>query len=375
MSVIRVEEIEELEGGLMRVRIGPQHPISGQGTIIVTTDGEIVYEIDVDIGYSHRGIEKILENRTYLQGIVPMERMVMLDTSHVDMAYVRAIEELLGIEAPPRAQYIRTIILEMNRIISHTYALGLLAESTGWFPAFFLWTTGDREPFLELMEMLTGARWSYSFIIPGGVRADLPSGFKEKALKAIEYFRERLDVYMDAWMENALFEVRTRGVGVIPSSKAIEWGAAGPNLRASGVRYDTRKNEPYAAYGELDFKIAVETAGDAYARGAVRIQEMYISLDIIQQALENMPSGPIKVNVPQRVPPGEVYSRVESARGELGVYLVSDGTDKPYRVKISAPSFRNFFLLEMLPTIQEIKFADVPVLYMSFDPWFLDADR
>jgi len=372
---VAIEEVEELKGGLMKVRIGVQHPISGQGTIVVTTDGEIVYEIDVDIGYSHRGIEKILENRTFLQGIVPMERMVMLDTAHVTMAYVRAIEELMGVEAPPRAQYIRTIILEMNRLISHTYAFGLLAESTGWFPAVFLWTTGDREPFLDLMEMLTGARWSYSFIVPGGVRADLPQGFKEKAKEAIRYMRSRLDLYVDAWLDNALFEIRTKGVGVLPRDKAIEWGAAGPNLRASGVPYDTRKNEPYAAYEEMDFKIALETAGDAYARAAVRIQEMYTSLDIIEQALDNMPPGPVRVSVPQRVPPGEVYARVESARGELGVYLVSDGKDKPYRVKISAPSFRNFFVMEMLPTIQEVKFADVPVIYMSLDPWFLDADR
>jgi len=375
MGIMTIEEVKELEGGLMRVRIGPQHPISGQGTIVVTTDGEIVYDVEVDIGYSHRGIEKILENRRWLQGIIPMERMVMLDTSHVAMAYVRAIEELLGIEAPPRAQYIRTIVLEMNRIISHTYALGLLAESTAWNPAVFLWTTADREPFLDLMEMLTGARWSYSFIVPGGVRADLPHGFKEKAKEAIKFFRDRLDTYMDAWIDNFLFEVRTRKVGVIPRDKAIEWGAAGPSLRASGVAYDTRKNEPYAAYEELDFKIVTEKDCDSYARGAVRVKEMYVSLDIIEQALDNMPEGPVKKTVPQNVPRGEVYARVESARGELGVYVVSDGRDKPYRVKISAPSFRNIFLIEMLPKIEEIRFADIPPIFYSLDPWFLDADR
>ncbi len=375
MGIMTIEEVKELEGGLMRVRIGPQHPISGQGTIVVTTDGEIVYDVEVDIGYSHRGIEKILENRRWLQGIIPMERMVMLDTSHVAMAYVRAIEELLGIEAPPRAQYIRTIVLEMNRIISHTYALGLLAESTAWNPAVFLWTTADREPFLDLMEMLTGARWSYSFIVPGGVRADLPHGFREKAKEAIKFFRDRLDTYMDAWIDNFLFEIRTRKVGVIPRDKAIEWGAAGPSLRASGVAYDTRKNEPYAAYEELDFKIVTEKDCDSYARGAVRVKEMYVSLDIIEQALDNMPEGPVKKTVPQNVPRGEVYARVESARGELGVYVVSDGRDKPYRVKISAPSFRNIFLIEMLPKIEEIRFADIPPIFYSLDPWFLDADR
>lgn len=375
MGIVTIEEVEELKDGLMRVSIGPQHPISGQGRIIVVTDGELVYDIEIDIGYSHRGIEKILENRRYLQGLIPIERMVMLDTAHVTMAYVRAIEELLGIEAPPRAQYIRTIILEMNRIISHTYALGLFAEATAWNPAVFLWTTADREPFLDLMEMLTGARWSYSFIIPGGVRADLPNGFKEKMKEAIKFFRDRLDTYMDAWIDNFLFEVRTRGVGVIPRDKALEWGAAGPSLRASGVAYDTRKNEPYAAYEEMDFKIITETAGDSYARGAVRVKEMYVSLDIIEQAIDNIPGGPVKRVIPQNVPKGEVYARVESARGELGIYLISDGRDKPYRVKISAPSFRNIFLMEMLPQIEEIKFADVPPIFYSLDPWFLDADR
>jgi len=375
MTLLTIEKIEELKNGIMKVRIGPQHPISGQGTIIVYTDGEIVYDIEVDIGYSHRGIEKILENRRWIQGIVPMERMVMLDTAHVDMAYTRAIEELLGIEAPPRAQYIRTIVLEINRIISHTYALGLLAESTAWNPAVFIWTVADREPFLDLMEMLTGARWSYSFIIPGGVRADLPQGFKEKAKEAIKFFRERLDLYVEAWIDNYLFEVRTKGVGVVPRDKAIEWGAAGPNLRASGVPYDTRKNEPYAAYGDLDFKIVVHTEGDSYVRGLARIEEMYVSLDIIEQALENIPAGPIRKSIPQTVPKGEVYARVESSRGELGVYVISDGKDKPYRVKISAPSFRNIFLIEMLPKYEEIRFADVPPIFYSLDPWFLDADR
>jgi NADH-quinone oxidoreductase subunit D len=375
MAVMQVEEVEYLKDGLMRVSIGPQHPISGQGRILVLTDGETIYEIEIDIGYSHRGIEKILENRLYIHGIVPLERMVMLDTSPIAMCYVRAIEDLYGVEAPKRAQYIRTIILEMNRIISHTYALGLFAESAAWNPAIFLWTTADREPFLDLLEMLTGARWSYSFIVPGGVRADIPQGFKEAAMEAIKFFRDRLDVYVDSWIDNYLFEMRTRDVGVIPEDKAIEWGAAGPSLRASGVAYDTRKDDPYAAYEELDFKIVTDTAGDSYARGGVRVKEMYVSLDIIEQALENMPDGPIKRSLPQRVPKGETYARVETARGEIGMYVVSDGSDKPYRVKISPASFRNIFLIEMLPTIEELRFADVPVIFYSLDPWFLDADR
>ncbi len=368
-------EIEEIERGLFRINMGPQHPISGQGRFIVLTDGEVVYDIEMDMGYCHRGIEKILEYRNFIQGIVPLERMVMLDCCNIEMAFAGAVEELFEIEVPPRANYIRTIVMEINRILSHLYALGLLAESAAWNPAIFLWTTADREPFLDLMEMLTGARWSYSFIIPGGVRADLPNGFKERLLETLNWFEKRLDVYEETWIYNETFRMRTEGVGVVSRSQAIEWGAAGPNLRASGVPYDTRKNEPYAAYEELDFKIVTHTAGDAYARGWARVEEMRVSVDIIRQAIENIPEGPVRVRLPPRPKPGEALFRVECGRGELNVYIISDGKDKPYRVKISPPSFRNFFVIEQIPKTQRVLLADVPVLIYSFDPWFLDADR
>lgn len=368
-------EVEEVGEGLFKLNMGPQHPISGQGRFIVLTDGERVFDIEMDIGYSHRGIEKILEYKTFIQGIVPVERMVMLDTSNILMGYIGAVEKVLGIEAPPRANYIRTIVMEMNRIVSHLYALGLLSESAAWNPAIFLWTTADREPFLDLLEMLTGARWSYSFFVPGGVRADLPRGFIERLKKTLDWFEKRIEVYEEAWIYNELFRMRTEGMGVVSRQNAIEWGLAGPNLRASGVPYDTRKNEPYAAYGELDFRIVTHTAGDSYSRGWARVEEMKVSVDIIRQAIENMPDGPVKTRMPPRPKPGEAFFRVETGRGELNVYLVSDGKDKPYRVRISPPSLRNFFTIEMLPKTQEILLADVPVLIYSFDPWFLDADR
>jgi len=368
-------EIEELGDGMFRLHMGPQHPISGQGRFIILTDGERVFDIEVDIGYSHRGTEKLLEHRTFIQGIVPVERMVMIDTANILMGYIGAVERILGVEPPPRANYIRTIVMEMNRIISHLYALGLLSESAAWNPAVFLWTTADREPFLDLLEMLTGARWSYSFFVPGGVRADIPRGFKERLLVTLDWFEKRIDVIEEAWIYNELFRMRTEGMGVISRQEAIEWGVAGPNLRASGVAYDTRKNEPYAAYGELDFKMVTHTAGDAYARGWARVEEMRVSVDIIRQAIENMPDGPVRVRVPQRAKPGEALFRVETSRGEMNVYIVSDGKDKPYRVKISPASFRNFLAIEMIPKTQTVLLADAPVLIYSFDPWFLDADR
>lgn len=368
-------EIEYVKEGLFRVNIGPQHPISGQGRFIVLTDGEHVYSIECDIGYSHRGVEKILEFRNFVQGVVPIERIVMLDTSNVAMAYVGAVEKLFNVEAPPRANYIRTIVMELNRIVSHLYMLGLFAESGAWNPAIFLWTTADREPFLDLLEMLTGARWSYSFFVPGGVRADLPRGFKERMLTTLSWFEKRIEIYEEAWMYNELFMMRTEGVGIVSKQNAIEWGAAGPNLRASGVAYDTRKNEPYAAYGELDFKIVTHTAGDAYARGWARVEEMKVSVDIIRQAIKNLPDGPIKRRLPPNPEADEALFRVESGRGEISVFMVSDGRDKPYRVRISPPSLRNMFVIEMIPKTQRVLLADVPVLIYSFDPWFLDADR
>ena len=368
-------EIETLENGLFRLNMGPQHPISGQGRFIILTDGERVFDIEMDIGYSHRGTEKLLEYRNLIQGIVPVERMAMIDTANILMGYVGAAEELLDVEAPPRAQYIRTIVMEINRIISHLYAIGLLSESAAWNPAVFLWTTADREPFLDLMEMLTGARWSYSFFVPGGVRADIPGGFKERLLTTLEWFEKRIDIVEEAWIYNELFKMRTEGMGVVSKRQAIEWGLAGPNLRVSGVPYDTRINEPYAAYGDLDFKIVTHTAGDTYARGWARVEEMRVSVDIIRQAIENMPEGHVKTRIPPRLKPGEALFRVETGRGEMNVYMVSDGKDKPYRVKISAASFRNFFAIEMIPKTQKILLADVPVLIYSFDPWFLDADR
>ena len=369
------QEIEEVEGGLFKLNIGPQHPISGQGRFIVLTDGELVYDIEVDIGYSHRGIEKILEYKNYIQAVVPLERMVMLDTSNILMGFVRAVEELYGVEPPPRANYIRTIINELNRISSHLYALGLYAESAGWNPAVFIWTTVDREPILDILEMITGARWSHSFFIPGGVRADLPNGIKERILDTMDFLERRLEVYEDAWIYNETFRMRTEGVGVLPRDKAIEWGAAGPSLRASGVKYDTRLNEPYSAYPELDFKIVTHTAGDAYARGWVRFEEIKVSIDLVRQAIENIPKGPVKKALPPRPVKQEALARAETARGEINFYIYTEGRDKPYRVKISPASFRNFFVIEQMPKIQEIKLADVPPLIYSFDPWFLDADR
>ena len=368
---------EELSSEVMRISWGPQHPMSGQTRILIDTDGERVTNLTADIGFTHRGIEKILENRTFLQGLIPMDRMVMADTANISMGYVAAIEEALGIEAPPRAQYLRSMLCEMSRINSHLYAFGLMAEAGGGYPAVFLWSTVDREIILDLQEMLTGARWSYSYSIPGGVRADIPKGFKEKALEAVNYLRGRFEQYWEAWIENTLFEMRSRNVGILKAEDAITLGAAGPVLRGSGVPLDVRKDEPYAAYGELDFKVVTKEACDSLARLIVRAKEMEQSLNIIEQAVEELPPGPVRkvVSLFARPKPGEYYSRVETARGEMGIHLITDGNMQPYRVKISSPTLRNLWVFEQMPKLGEVLLADIPIILYSIDPWYLDCDR
>ncbi|MFQ6074530.1 MAG: NADH-quinone oxidoreductase subunit D [Candidatus Bathyarchaeia archaeon] len=359
----------------MLVSWGPQHPISGQFRLLLDTDGERVLRLIPDVGFTHRGVEKTLENRTFLQGIVPMERLCMIDAANFLLAYVRAVEEILGVEVPVRARYIRTLLCEISRINSHLYAFGLTAEAGGGYPAVFLWTVADRELFLDLAEMLVGARWGYSFFTPGGVRRDLPVGFRERTLKTLGYFEERLRVYKESWLENELFKARTRGVGCLQREEAIRLGATGPNLRGSGFPFDVRKDEPYEAYGDVDFRLITRPEGDAYGRTMVRFMEMVESVKIIRQAVESIPTGPFRVRVPMRAPKGEAYTRVETARGEVGLHMISDGTAMPYRVKVNSPSLRNLYVLSRMPELGEILVADVPIVLWSFDPWFLDADR
>jgi NADH-quinone oxidoreductase subunit D len=361
----------------MRISWGPQHPMSGQTRILLDVDGEKVHRITADLGFTHRGIEKILENRTFLQGIIPFERMVMVDTPNIGLGYVIAIEKALGIEVPERAHWIRSLMCEMARINSHLYAFGLQAEATGYFPAVFLWTTVDREVLLDLFEELTGARWSFNFFMPGGVHDDLPDNFQEKVIEGVHYLRRRFQDYWDAMVENVTFEMRCNGVAVLKPSDAIRLGATGPVLRGSGIDVDVRKDEPYAAYGDLDFKVITETACDVMARTKVRFKEIGQSLNMMEEIANDIPSGPIRVKVPlfARAKAGEVLSRVETSRGALGVHMFTNNRMNPYRVKINSPTLRNMYVFERLAELDEILVADIPVVINSIDPWYLDSDR
>jgi NADH-quinone oxidoreductase subunit D len=367
----------EIKPEIMRISWGPQHPMSGQTRILLDTDGEKVHRIIADLGFTHRGIEKILENRSLIGGIVPIDRMAMVDTSNISIGYVTASEKAYGLEVPERANWIRSLVCEMGRINSHLYAFGLQAESTGYFPAVFLWTTVDREVLLDLFEELTGARWSYNFFLPGGVYKDFPEGFKEKVIEAVHYLRNRFQNYWTAMIENPMFEMRCNNVAVLQPEDAIRLGATGPSLRGSGIDIDIRKIEPYAAYADLDFDIITEDACDVMARTKVRFHEIGQSLNMMEQIAKEIPEGPIKTRFTpfMRAPEGEHFSRVETSRGELGIHLFTNGTTNPYRVKINSPSLRNMYVFERLAELDEIMVADIPVVINSIDPWYLDSDR
>jgi NADH-quinone oxidoreductase subunit D len=355
------------------VSVGPQHPGSGHLRMLIRVDGDYIVTVDLDIGYVHRGCEKIAEYRNYVSNIPHLERPCIIDAIHLNWGYVLPVEELQGVQVPPRGQYISTIAAEMNRIMSHLYWLAINAGVFSGHTTIFMWAFGDRDLFIELAEMLTGARLTYSFLPPGGPRRDLPLGFEDKLTKLLDYFEKRLVEYDRIFFSNPLVVARAKGIGILKRQEAIELGTAGPVLRASGVKYDVRKVEPYGAYADLDFEIPTFEEGDCYARFLVRFEEMKQSIKIIRQALQKIPKGPIARKAPLVAPEGEATGRVESSRGEYAVMVVGDNSDKPYRVKIMNGSFRNLTALPYL--IRNVHVADMPIIYGSLDYWPVEADR
>ena len=352
--------------------VGPQHSGSGHMRLIIELDGDIIVNAAPDPGYVHRGIEKICEVRNIIKSIPVIERPAIIDSSNLNHAYIKAIEELQGVEPPPRGKYLRCLLNEMNRIMSHLYWLSIYGVFLG-HTTMFMWPLGDRELFIDLAERLTGARITHSYIVPGGVRRDLPQGLAEEAVKRTEYFEKRLDEYDKIFFNNPIFTSRAKGVGVLPRSEAIALGCTGPTLRGSGVDADLRKDEPYAAYSELDFEVPTRKEGDSYSRAVVRMDEMRESCKLIRQIVKEIPSGPIRRRAPIVVPRGEAYSRVESARGECSFYMVGEGGDKPYRVRFITASYRNMAAIPVLLIGGHM--ADMPTAWWSVDYWPVEADR
>ncbi len=372
---------EMLESNEMIVHLGPQHPMQpGPFRLNLRLKGETVMDADVELGFIHKGIEKILENRTYLQGITIVDRICYLVALTNEECFVGCVEKLLGLEPPERAQYIRVIIEELSRIQSHLLGMGEFGEFIG-FVSMFMYTIRQREEILTLIDMVTGARVTHSYLKFGGVRDDLPAGFKEKAVPILNNLKKVISDYEEMFYSDRIYRERTIGVGVLTADVAKSLGVSGPALRATGVTFDIRKNEPYLVYKDLDFKVCTETAGDCFARVQLRLNEIRESIHIIEQCLDTIPSGPIfpegtpygRRTPVMRVPAGEVFHRVEDPRGEMGMYMVSDGSDKPYRVKVRGPYYPT--LQALPPLIKGTTVADVAAISGSMDGCTSEADR
>ena len=366
---------ESDEDRFMTLSVGPQHPGSGHFRFTIKLDGDYIVFCDPDPGYVHRGEEKMSEYRNFIQNIPHLERPVIHDSTNITYSYSLAVEELCSIEVPRRGQFIRAIASELNRQVYTLYWLAIYGIFLG-HSTMFMWPTGDRELFIDLLEALTGARVTHAFNIPGGVRNDMPEGFKDRCLRQIAYFEKRLKEYEDIFYNNPLFRQRTEEVGILTKDDAISLGVAGSVLRASGVPLDIRKAEPYDVYNEIDFKVQYMKSGDSFARSMVPFLDMRESCHIIRQLLDKIPqAGEVRAKLQPnpKGPPGESYKRVESGRGALGYYIISDGTPRPYRVKISVGSFRNMLALPFL--LVGSKLADMPSIYWSLNYWPVEADR
>jgi NADH-quinone oxidoreductase subunit D len=373
-------------GGTERLvmNMGPQHPSAhGVFRAILTLEGETVVAVDAVIGYLHRCHEKLAENLTYVQYPTIASKTDYVSAMTAELAYVAAVEKVGKIEVPRRAQYLRVLVAELQRIASHCLWLGTwcldMGGALGGGATVFLYAIRERELVLDLFEALTGARLLYGFHQVGGVRYDVPAGWAERCRETIDLIGRRVDEYEAMLEDNAFFLVRTQGVGVISPELAQEVGVCGPLIRGSGIAYDVRRAEPYSSYQEFDFKVPVETAGDCFARYRVRMVEFRESIKIVRQALDGLPEGPISSrpgvkSVGQvRIPKGEGYTRVEGARGEVGCYLVADGGAKPYRLKWRGASFSNLSIFPHI--IPGSKIADVVAIMGSVDPVFGEVDR
>ncbi|HEX6482384.1 MAG TPA: NADH-quinone oxidoreductase subunit D [Ktedonobacteraceae bacterium] len=369
------EAPEEINTQEMLLNMGPQHPSThGVLRLVLTLEGETITDCTPVIGYLHRGIEKILENRSVMGGIRYMDNADYLSPMLNEIAYAGAVEQEMGIEPPRRAQYIRLLVGEMQRIASHLIAVGTYLLDLGAFTPV-LWAFRDREGIMTLFEALAGSRFNVNYLRVGGVLHDFPKGW----LSECEAFLDRLEKNM-AEMEglitgNEIFEARTQGVGYIDPQQAIAYGLTGPMLRASGINWDLRANRPYMAYREVPVNVQVRQEGDCFARYKVRIQEIYESIRLCRVALDKLPGGPISTRTPiaLRPPRGETYFAIESSKGELGIYFVSDGSEYPWRGKIRGPSFVN---LQILPEIlRGHKMSDAVAIIGSFDLVLGEVDR
>ncbi|WP_353272408.1 NADH-quinone oxidoreductase subunit D [Wolbachia endosymbiont (group A) of Urophora cardui] len=384
----------------MMLNFGPQHPAAhGVLRLVLEMDGEVVERADPHIGLLHRGTEKLIEHKTYLQALPYFDRLDYVSPMSQEHAYSLCVEKLLQCEIPIRAKYLRVLFCELTRILNHLLNVSSQALDVGAMTPL-LWLFEEREKILEFYERASGARFHAAYIRPGGIAADVPEGLIEDIAKFIEQFPKYIDDVDELLTENRIWKQRTVGISEISVAQALDWGFSGPMLRAAGLAWDLRKSQPYEIYDQLDFDIPIGQNGDCYDRYLVRMAEVRQSVSLVKQCIEKMPEGPVKtedrkISPPPRaemkksmealihhfklysegyhVPKGEAYTAVEAPKGEFGVYIVSDGTNRPYRCRIRAPGFAHLQALDFMAKGHML--ADVAAIIGSLDIVFGEIDR
>ncbi len=384
----------------MMLNFGPQHPAAhGVLRLVLEMDGEVIERADPHIGLLHRGTEKLIEHKTYLQALPYFDRLDYVSPMSQEHAYSLCVEKLLQCEIPIRAKYLRVLFCELTRILNHLLNVSSQALDVGAMTPL-LWLFEEREKILEFYERASGARFHAAYIRPGGIAADVPEGLIEDIAKFIEQFPKYIDDVDELLTENRIWEQRTVGISEISVAQALDWGFSGPMLRAAGLAWDLRKSQPYEIYDQLDFDIPIGQNGDCYDRYLVRMAEIRQSISLVKQCIEKMPGGPIKtedrkISPPPRaemkksmealihhfklysegyhVPEGETYAAVEAPKGEFGVYIVSDGTNRPYRCRIRAPGFAHLQALDFMAKGHML--ADIAAIIGSLDIVFGEIDR
>jgi NADH-quinone oxidoreductase subunit D len=359
---------------------GPNHPgIEGNYALKCRLKGDEVQSLQADAGYLHRGFEKLMEERLWIQNVALVPRICVPDPVPMEETYARAVETLGGLEVPERAQWIRVMVLEMSRIAAHLFYFGGHAATVGMYSNMF-WGVADRDHLLDRFEELTGARIYHMYITPGGVRRDIPEGFLARLGETLDYLERRLPEFDDLFFANAVLVNRATGTGRLTQEQALAWGVTGPNLRATGLPFDVRRDDPYLVYDQLEFDIPTASAGDALARTMVRRAEMIQSVRILRQVIPRLPQvpGPIRCPLPNplawNIPPGDAYVRTESSKGELAYYAVSNGKDKPWRIHVRGPS--SMHAVQVLERLgRGARIEDIAQIMFSLDACPPEVDR
>ena len=371
------ESAHEFETQDLLLNVGPQHPSThGVFRMVMQVDGEVVRDIIPYIGYLHRGAEKLCETMDYRQGIGFMDRTEYLAAFNAELSYVMAVEKLAELEVPDRAQWIRMILVELNRLASHLMFMGAFGIDVGVFGTPFIYAWREREAIIDLFEEISGDRMMYAYFRPGGLAWDVPTNFVARTREVLTAVNQGIADFDGLLTKNEIFVARTQGIGYVSAADAIDFGMSGPSIRASGVPLDVRREEPYLKYDEIKWDVITEQDGDVYARYLCRLGEMRESVKIVQQCLERLQPGaimPEKMPRMLRTPPGEVYIRTEAPRGEFGVYLVSKGGNRPYRLKVRSACLSNLQALRHMSVGQYV--ADAIIVLGSIDIVLSEVDR